>query len=84
MPTVKTAISVEQDLMAKVQELACTMNISRSRVFALAAEDFVRRQENRKLLEKIDAAYEGEPDPEDQIRLKASQRSFRKLVEGEW
>ncbi len=84
MPTVKTAISVEQDLMAKVQELACTMNISRSRVFALAAEDFVRRQENRKLLEKIDAAYEGEPDPKDQIRLKASRRSFRKLVEGEW
>ena len=84
MPTVKTAISLEQDLMAKVQEVACTMNISRSRVFALAVEDFVRRQENRKLLEKIDAAYEGEPDPEDQIRLTASRRSFRKLIEGEW
>jgi len=84
MPTVKTAISLEQDLMAKVQEVACTMNISRSRVFALAAEEFVRRQENRKLLEKIDAAYEGEPDPEEQIRLRASRRSFRKLIEGEW
>ena len=84
MPTVKTAISLEQDLMAKVQEIACTMNISRSRVFALAAEEFVRRQENRKLLEKIDAAYEGEPDPEEQIRLRASRRSFRKLIEGEW
>ena len=84
MPTVKTAISLEQDLMAKVQEVACTMNISRSRVFALAAEEFVRRQENRELLEKIDAAYEGEPDPEEQIRLRASRRSFRKLIEGEW
>lgn len=84
MPTVKTAISLEQDLMEKVQEVACTMNISRSRVFALAAEEFVRRQENRKLLEKIDAAYEGEPDPEEQIRLRASRRSFRKLIEGEW
>ena len=84
MPTVKTAISLEQDLMAKVQEVACTMNISRSRVFALAAEEFVHRQENRRLLEKIDAAYEGEPDPEEQIRLRASRRSFRKLIEGEW
>lgn len=84
MPTVKTAISLEQDLMAKVQEIACTMNISRSRVFALAAEEFVRHQENRELLEKIDAAYEGEPDPEEQIRLRASRRSFRKLIEGEW
>lgn len=84
MPTVKTAISLEQDLMAKVQEVACTMNISRSRVFALAAEEFVRRQENRKLLENIDAAYEGEPDTEEQIRLRASRRSFRKLIEGEW
>ena len=84
MPTVKTAISLEQDLLVKVGDLASTLNVSRSRVFAIAAEEFLHRQENQTLLEQINAACDGEPYAEDKIWLEASRHSFRKLVEGEW
>ena len=84
MPTVKTIISIEHDLLVKVGELANTLKVSRSRVFAIAAEGLLNRQGNQTLLERINAAHESEPDPEDAIRLTASRRSFRERVEGEW
>ena len=84
MPNIKTAISLDQDLFSQVEELASTMKVSRSRIFALAMEDFLRRQENRKLLERINAAYDDTPDPEQAIRLRSARRSQRRLVEGEW
>lgn len=81
MPNIKTAISLDQGLFEQVDELACSLKVSRSRVFALAIEDYLRRQENRKLLERINAAYDDTPDLEEDRQLKAAQRSFRKVLD---
>lgn len=83
MPNIKTAISLEQNLFKQVDELACTLKISRSRVFALAVEDYLLRQENRRLLEEINAAYDDTPDPEKEQFLKASRHSLCKVLD-EW
>lgn len=83
MPNVKTAISLEQNLFARAEEFAHSRKLSRSRVVALALEDYLRRQENSALLERINAAYEETPDPKEEKSLKASQQAFRKVLD-EW
>jgi len=60
------------------------MNVSRSRLFVLALEDFIRRYQNRQLLEQINQAYEDLSDLEEEARLRHMRRQHRRLVEGEW
>jgi Growth inhibitor len=58
------------------------MKVSRSRLFVIALEDFIQEQENRELLEKINAVYADEPDEsEKELRRKMCQ-SYRRLVGG--
>ncbi len=61
--TIKTAISLEESLFERVDALAKELNISRSHLFALAAQEFIERHENQHLLEAINAAYDDLPDP---------------------
>ena len=66
MTNVKTAISLPESLFEQAEVVACQMKVSRSRLMALALEVFIRRHQNRQLLEKINAAYEDDPDEEEQ------------------
>jgi hypothetical protein len=84
MSNIKTAISIQETLFEKAEALARELNISRSRLFVLAVEDFIQRHHNRKLLDQINFAYEDEPDPAEKRRLHAVQRQHRKNLEGEW
>lgn len=84
METVKTAISIDKSLFTQANALARKMKVSRSRLFVIALEDFIQEQENRELLEKINAVYADEPDEsEKELRRKMCQ-SYRRLVEGQW
>jgi metal-responsive CopG/Arc/MetJ family transcriptional regulator len=82
MVNVKTAISIEKPLFDEVEALAEDMKVSRSRVFALAAQQFVEEHKNRKLLEAINAAYEP-PTEEERAVLEQIRESQRQLVD-EW
>lgn len=84
MQTVKTAISLQQPLFEEAEHLAHQMQISRSRLFVIALEEFIRRQKNRELLAQINAAYADEPDPEEVALRRHMRSSHRRLVEGEW
>ena len=84
MTTVKTAISLQKKLFEQAEELAREMEISRSRLFVLALEDFLRRHENRQLLEAINAVYDDAPDPAEQALLRRIRHQHRQVVEGEW
>ena len=84
MPTVKTAISVEPELLSKVGALAIKLNISRSRLFALAAEDFVHRQSSRELTERLNQVYNDGPDAEEQEMIHHMRATHRRITEGEW
>ena len=84
MANVKTAISLRGSLFERVNELAQELQVSRSRLFALAVEEFIQRHENRRLLEALNDAYSDMPDSDEQaLRDKARQR-HRELVEGQW
>ena len=83
--TAKTAISLRRPLLAKIDAAAAELGVSRSRFLALAAEELVRKLENRRLLAQINEAYADGPDPEErelQRRMWDLQR--RRLREEEW
>jgi metal-responsive CopG/Arc/MetJ family transcriptional regulator len=85
MANVETAIGLQESLLAQAEELACELKVSRSRLFELALENFIREYQDRKLFEQINAACDGdEADEAEQERLRQSTRQYRRLVEGEW
>jgi len=64
--------------------MAREMEISRSRLFVLAVEEFIERRRNQKLLQEINAAYDDMPDPAEQDVRRRMRHRHRELVEGEW
>lgn len=83
MPTVKTAISLQDSLFEQVEDLARDLHVSRSQLVALALEEFVRRHQNRQLLDALDQVYDDAPDPDDPARSPARRQQHRRVVEGE-
>lgn len=85
MATVKTAISLQESLFEQAEVLAAQMNVSRSRLIALALEEFIRRHQNRQLLEKINAAYGEVPEAKEEAKpLDGMNQHHKNIVEGEW
>jgi antitoxin MazE6 len=84
MANVKTAISIQQSLFEQVEALARELHISRSRLFAIAVEDFMQRYENQRLLERINDAYADTTTPDEHALLRRMRRQQRQMVEGEW
>ena len=84
MANIKTAISLQKSLFEQVETLAREMKVSRSRLFVLALEDYLRRYQNLQLLERINQAFSDAPDAAEQKRLRKIRRQHRKVVEGTW
>ena len=77
--TVKTAISRNESLFAKVETLARELDISRSRLFAIALQEFIERHETARMLAALNEAYDGFPDEEEraiQREMYAYHREF--------
>lgn len=84
MQNIKTAISIDKSLFAQANVLAKKLKLSRSRLFVLALEDFIQEQQNRELLEKINAVYADEPDESEKVLRRKVRKSHRRLIEGQW
>lgn len=84
MTNIKTAISLQQSLFEQIEVLAEELQISRSRLFALAAEAFIQHHQNQKLLEAINDAYADLPDAGEQSLRHKMRQQHRQLVEGQW
>jgi metal-responsive CopG/Arc/MetJ family transcriptional regulator len=57
MATVKTAISLEEPLLKRADRVARELNVSRSRLFALAVDAFIQQRQNEALLNALNEAY---------------------------
>ena len=84
MATVKTAISIQEPLFHEVDALAREMSISRSQLFVLAVQEYLRQIRNRELLKKINQAYSGEPDHQEKALADRKKSDHLRMVEGEW
>jgi hypothetical protein len=84
MASIKTAISIEKPLFEQVDALAKELHISRSRVFVLAAQEFIQRYKSQKLLDANNDANDNMPGPEEtELQRQMRSRHF-KLVKDQW
>ena len=82
MATVKTAISIEKSIYEQMDTLAKQSRISRSRLYALAAAEFILKNRNIELLKSINAAYEDLPEEEPLIvKMKST---HYKIIKDQW
>jgi metal-responsive CopG/Arc/MetJ family transcriptional regulator len=84
MSNIKTAISIDKPLFEQVDNLAHELNTSRSRVFALAATEFIQRHKNQKLLDAINAAYDDFPDTKEATFKSVMRSRHFNMVQDQW
>jgi metal-responsive CopG/Arc/MetJ family transcriptional regulator len=82
MPTVKTAISIEKPIFEQMDILAKNLNVSRSRLFAMAAREFLERHNNIELLKSINKAYEDSSETEPMVTM--MQSNHYRMVKDQW
>lgn len=84
MSSIKTAVSLDETLFAKAENLSKKLHISRSRLFSLALKAFIRRLENENLLLEINNAYADFPDQDEQVMLNGMMFHQQKAVNDKW
>ena len=63
--SVKTAISLQEDLFKEVNRLASELHVSRSKLFVLAVQDYIKKEESKNLLYQINNAFSDSPNSDE-------------------
>lgn len=84
MSIVKTAVSLPEDVFERAEVLARSLGTTRSRLYALALEEYLRRHEEERLVERIDAACDDAEAGSDSRLIDGHRRLHREVVEGQW
>ena len=84
MQIIKTGISINKNLFEKAEELASKLDISRSKLFQLAVENYIRRFENIQILEKLNNIYSDGITDEEQHIQNLMKSYHKKIVEDKW
>lgn len=82
MANVKTAISIEKPIFEQMDILAKNLNVSRSRLFAIAAREFIQRHNNIELLKRINEAYADSSETDRMVTMMHS--SHYRMVKDQW
>lgn len=83
MSNIKTAVSIKESLFKEAETLAKKLEISRSKLFAVALENFIRQQENRELLKKINEVHSQVFSPDEESYRKQIRGYHRRSLEDE-
>jgi metal-responsive CopG/Arc/MetJ family transcriptional regulator len=81
--SVNTAISLDTDLFKQAEALAGELHVSRSRLIAMALRDYLRRQHDRNLLDRLNAAYAEPLSDDEQATLNDMQSYYFRLMSSE-
>ena len=81
MAKVRVAVSVEQALAQRADEVARRWGTPRSRLYARALEEFLTRTENDALLQDLNQAYADFPDAEESATLQGIRPLQRRSLE---
>mgnify|MGYP000139881890 CR=1 FL=1 len=68
----------------EAEALAREKEVSRSRLYAIALEEYLRRHESRAMLRELNAVYQAEPEANERALAEGMARQQRRIVEGEW
>ena len=80
----KTAISIGGGLLQEADETARLMGLSRSRLFALAVEDFLRRRQQDQMLRQLNEVYASEAELPEKDLLKRIKAKAGSAVRDRW
>jgi metal-responsive CopG/Arc/MetJ family transcriptional regulator len=84
MTIIKTAVSLERELFIKAEEAAEKLNISRSRFFQLALENYIRQYENLSIFNKLNDLYSDKISEPEQVFQKQMKIYNKKHLEDKW
>jgi len=83
--SVKTAISMQVELFQEVNSLAADLHVSRSKLFVMAVQDFIKKNESQKLLSQINKAFSDDPDSEEiGVHNKMRKKQVKNLEMESW
>ena len=82
--TTKTAVSLDRELYSQAQAVATELGVNRSRLFSMALEEFLRRYENHRLLQRINEACAKSADDEDNVVLDGMMAEIARQGDSEW
>ena len=80
----KTAISVDGDLLGEADQVAKQMGLSRSRLFSLALRDYLLNRRKERVLEQLNQVYSGEPDSGERRTAARMKGKFRSTIKDLW
>lgn len=83
--SVKTAISIQEELFKEVNKLAAELHVSRSKLFVMAVQEFITKNENHNLLSQINNAFSDHPDSEElKVHSKMRSKQAKNLKKESW
>ncbi|HEV8040639.1 MAG TPA: hypothetical protein VGP62_17340 [Bryobacteraceae bacterium] len=77
----KTAISLDTTLLKEADQTARALGLSRSRLFSIALEDYLRHRRQEQMVEQLNQTYSDHPEARTTQRMKAK---FRSTVKDRW
>ena len=83
MTTIKTAVSIEESLFRRVEELAGELHVPRSRIFSMALESYIERYDTQKLIDILNVVYADGLTAEEKEDMEAMRHLQAKLLEDE-
>ena len=84
MHTMKTAISLEDELLQRADHTAREMGVSRSRLFSLALESYLRQRRNKEIVDQLNKVYAEAPGLEERRTVAGIKRRFRSTIRESW
>lgn len=84
MPATKTAVSIDNTLFQKAEQVASELELSRSGLYALAIGEFLERYETRSIQQQINTVLADVDDEADLVFLKTARQHLGSLLPNEW
>ena len=76
----KTAISIPDHIFEEVNKLARQKKTSRSQIFCIAVEEYLKKMKAQKLFETLNLAYKDGATPEEKILLATAKEYYESKV----
>jgi metal-responsive CopG/Arc/MetJ family transcriptional regulator len=79
----KTAVSLDDNLLREADETARQLGLSRSRLFAVALSEYLQRKRQEQMLRQLNEVYAQGPTPIEKRLIRQMKAKVRRIVERE-
>jgi len=80
----KIAVLVDEQLLHEADRVATDSGVTRSQVFSMALEAYVRGRRHTETAEQLSRGYGSEPDTEEKRVTAEMKAKFEHIVEDRW